>query len=718
MARASFIGSEIRGQIVEVLLPKWKEGSDRGHSYLKTRKRHITLKARTVCLQVGEHNNIRVGVVDLAMPDDVSDCLTTASEEDELVVRVFQRYSGSEELVLIKNARRIRQSINICADFVRIIPPLDEKPYLEGFTVVSEINARCTQIGDKNNIAINPVGFRNVFDSTKPILRVLRSPTKPTSVLRDAQDLPNLDKDHLVVLEVCENRCTARALEYSFGQSSFLATSKKTKDYYDVKVTVTEGTRNGKNEIRDGVLFVRDASFDILQGVAGFWFRFQIPSKRYIITFSLWKKRTGTQSSKQLDEIHITVDTSDQNSAPHTRNKRQRLICEETPLPSRTHDKPTLLEVQCHVAENEQKFSPNTISEQTSHPDHFVTSQTSLPGQQQMTGETSKRTPPRRKRKQKYLPKRESEETSLPGQSHQIASEETFLPAEVTGFFEQSLQIMEILRDLRDDGKWDEFNRMAEQLLKKYATNIDLQIAIILEQGMAACYQNELKSAEEFIKKAISKVSHASTNLVSLCKGRGSYSLAGIHRRDKMALGKARTCIDLAKKHLNSRASILDRVYLAYEEGCLLLEQAHKSFMAKESKRCFDRCIEISSLGLKESANNLLSRMHDMALMKKTMLLLDSFTKSGRESRSVKEEALLEAKHCLDSLKSNFAEMPKIAQVQYHLVRSDQYFREQRLVDASKHAQIAFDLSHQYHFDTLDAAEVRLNFVNKLRNSS
>ena len=104
------------------------------------------------------------------------------------------------------------------------------------------------------------------------------------------------------------------------------------------------------------------------------------------------------------------------------------------------------------------------------------------------------------------------------------------------------------------------------------------------------------------------------------------------------------------------------------------------------------------------------------------MLLLDCFTKSGRESRSVKEQTLLEAKGCLNKLKINLvSKMPRIAQVryqEYHLTRSDQCFREERLVNACGHAQIGFDLSLRYHFNTIDAAKVRLNYVSRLRNSN
>ena len=56
----------------------------------------------------------------------------------------------------------------------------------------------------------------------------------------------------------------------------------------------------------------------------------------------------------------------------------------------------------------------------------------------------------------------------------------------------------------------------------------------------------------------------------------------------------------------------------------------------------------------------------------------------------VNERTLLEARQCLESLKlASVKDMTKTAEVQYHLVRSDQYFREQRTVDAISHVQTA-----------------------------
>ena len=831
---AALLKRKISGKIVEVLLPK--------HNTMKPLQGHIIVQAKTVCLQMGDYNNFHFDVVDLGMSDDVSEQLTKVSDDDELVIRVLRRYGEPEEFILKRNASVICPSINICADFFRIIPPSDEKPNTDssfGITVDSQIHTSDAQIGDWNKAIINPQeGFCDVFDSTRPILRVLRSPPKFVSVSLNIKDFPNFKRDHRVVLKICKNRFDGRAFEYCFEdkikrqqgiifcKSSCglsLAGSKKMKGFYDIDVTVTEISQNEKMEIKEGVMFKRDASFENLRGLVGFWFRFHTANKRYIITFSLWEKETRSQQSGILvDELHIAVETSKRERPRPSRDKKRlcpnRVVREGKSVSGKIHSKPTSFpEGSNEAIQGSEQFSPKdnrnqpclSISEETIFsgeklprcndvtavkrkqtspkrkrhrkplwPAKEIPEETSLPGEinskptsrlegsneleaveasehfspnknekqpslrvseetKSVSGEelqgynhmtTAKhkqtRAPPKRKSQRSHLLERDycNGEARLPGQASQLMSNEMPLPAEVDGLvYEQSLRIMEVLGDLRDNGKWEEFDCEADQLLRKFFDCNDLLITVILEQGKAACFRNDQTSAEDFIRKASLKIPKASSTLVSLWTGRANTYLAEIYGRDKLAFGKAQRRIESAKKYLKNTSYLLDRACLACEEGSLLLQQSHfRSSMAEESRRCFDSSIELCNLGLEESPNNrLLLRTHDLAVTNKAMLLLHFSKDYGPGGNLVNEKTLLEARQCLESLKlASVTEMTKTAQVQYHFARSDQYFREQRTVDAISHAQTAFDLSRQFGFDTCSAAEVRLNFLLKLSNSN
>ena len=744
MVREFLSKSKIRGHVVEVLLPKYKKKNDKEPLLLKHRQGHLIVKAQTVCLQLGDHNNFHVNVVDLAMPDDISELLTKVSDDDELVIRILPRYGEPEEFILKGDASVICPSINICADFFRIIPPLDENPYIDssfGITVDSQIHTSDAQIGDWNKVVINPrEGFCDVFDSTRPILRVLWSPPKFVSVSLNTNDFPNFERDHWVVLEICKNRFDGRAFEYCFEdkikrqqgiifckslRGLSLAGSKEMKGFYDVDVTVTEISQNEKMEVKEGVTFKRDASFENLRGLVGFWFRFHTANKRYIITFSLWEKETRSQQSGILvDELHIAVETSKQKRPRPSRDKKRlcpnRVVREGESVSGKIHSKPTSLPEGSHEAvQGSEQFSPKDNKNQPclSISEDTIFSGEKLPRCNDLTAVKRKQTSPKRKRHRKPLwpakeipeetslqgeinskptsrpegsneleaveasehfspnknekqpslrvseetksvsgeelqgynhmttakhkqtraqPKRKSQrshllerdycngEARLPGQASQLMSNEMPLPAEVDGLvYEQSLRIMEVLGDLRDNGKWEEFDYEADQLLRRFFNCNDLLITVILEQGKAACFRNDQTSAEDFIRKASLKIPKASSTLVSLWTGRANTYLAEIYGRDKLALGKAQRRIESAKKYLKNTSYLLDRACLAYEEGSLLLQQSHfRSSMAEESRRCFDSCIELCNLGLEESPNKrLLLRTHDLAVTKKAMLL-------------------------------------------------------------------------------------------------
>lgn len=666
MPRMQFDGSEVRGRIVEVLLPKEKEKGDKDYSWAKTRSKQIKMKAQTVCLQVGDDNRVDL---DLSMSGDFSDGLTKVSDEEKMVIRVLRRYGASEELVPVNDARNLRQAIDIRAEFVRIVPPLDGKSNTEEFTMDIDVKARYALIRNKHKIAIHPEGFPTVFDKSRPVLRVLRLPTKPIAVVRNAKDFPNTDKDHLIVLEICENLFTTTAVEYSFSQSASAAKTKK-RDFYDVKISVCQCGKNGKTEIRDGVLFKRESSLDCFRGIVGFWCRFQTGKSRYNVTFSLWRTLTASQTSQLLDEKSIAVETSERKIPPRK------------------------------LANRKQSYSAKTNSvDVTSFPCRIHNRQTSRLEESHSSATTALEKP-------------------LLEESH-AAEERSLQEEETTSFYERCLYIRSILLLLRNDCEWEEFDRQAELFLKEYAEDTDIQIVVILEQGMVCCYRNELRSAEEFIKKAMKMVSQASSTLVPLLKGRASYYLANIYRRDEMTLGTAQRCIESAKKHLAKNAFIHDQACLAHEEGSLLLEYAHKSCVVEHGKQNFDRCIDLCSQVSDKDTNNLLLKQHDLAQMKKAMLLFDCCSKSGRETRTIDEETLLEARQCLDRIKISIVEeMPRFSQVQYHLVRSDQYFREGRPVDAEAHARTAFDLSQKYQLDTESTAKVRWDYFNKILNSN
>ena len=143
------------------------------------------------------------------------------------------------------------------------------------------------------------------------------------------------------------------------------------KGFYDVDVTVTEISQNEKMEVKEGVMFKRDASFENLRGLVGFWFRFHTANKRYIITFSLWEKENRSQQSGiLLDELHIAVETSKRKRPRPSRDKKRlcpnRDVREGESVSGKIHSKPTSLPVQ-----GSEQFSPKDNVQKSTMLVHF-----------------------------------------------------------------------------------------------------------------------------------------------------------------------------------------------------------------------------------------------------------------------------------------------------------------------------------------------------------
>ena len=63
--------------------------------------------------------------------------------------------------------------------------------------------------------------------------------------------------------------------------------------------------------------------------------------------------------------------------------------------------------------------------------------------------------------------------------------------------------ILNLLHPLRDSGKWQEFNNVAENLRLKNQENLTFNILITLEQSVVESYHNKIEKAEEMVKAAL-----------------------------------------------------------------------------------------------------------------------------------------------------------------------------------------------------------------------
>ena len=148
-------------------------------------------------------------------------------------------------------------------------------------------------------------------------------------------------------------------------------------------------------------------------------------------------------------------------------------------------------------------------------------------------------------------------------------SDEASLSKTNTELCKRSAWVINQLQALRNDGKWEDFDKFSGDLLLKYP-DTDTQITIKMEQSLAALYRNKVESALEFLDESFKFMPQAKN--VELLAGRYYGYRAGIARRQKN-LGEAATFMQLAQQNTTACHTHLDFIsYIAYEKASVLLD--------------------------------------------------------------------------------------------------------------------------------------------------
>ena len=285
---------------------------------------------------------------------------------------------------------------------------------------------------------------------------------------------------------------------------------------------------------------------------------------------------------------------------------------------------------------------------------------------------------------------------------------------------ERSISVVNQLQSLRNDGKWEDFDKLSCDLLQKFP-DTDTQITIKLEQGMAALYtsRNDFESARHVFDESFKLISQAKNE--ELLAGRGYGYLAGIARRQKN-LGEATSFMQLAEQNSHKCShALLDRSYIAYEKASVLLDfiglAPHKSLQqVKEALDNLKRCIDLCNQ-LEKDDNDLHIQRHHFAFIKIAMLLLDCGTDAARE-RVLSEDLIAEGEEYLMTLKTKYwTEVAESVEIQFYLASSDLEYRKRNYLEAERFANLAKDKAENFGFNTeISQAEKRLGHIRVVAN--
>ena len=308
--------------------------------------------------------------------------------------------------------------------------------------------------------------------------------------------------------------------------------------------------------------------------------------------------------------------------------------------------------------------------------------------------------------KSKWKSVKPSEKTEVRKIPPSFALEPASLSKTSAELVERSVSVVNQLQSLRNDGKWDDFDKLSSDLLLKLS-DIDSQIIIKLEQSVGALYRKDFEGSLKFIDESFELIPQAIN--VPFLAGRGYGYRAGVARRQKN-LGEAVSLLHLAEQNNRACSINLDTSNIAYEKASVLLDfiglSPQKSLkQVREAlgnlEKCIDVCMKL------EIEDNDLSRF---AFIKIAMLLLDCRTDASREG-VLSDEFIKKSQECLIRLKTKYwSEIAEGAKVQFYLASSDLQYRKGNFMEAERFACLARDMAKDLGFTTeISLAQERLD---------
>ena len=295
------------------------------------------------------------------------------------------------------------------------------------------------------------------------------------------------------------------------------------------------------------------------------------------------------------------------------------------------------------------------------------------------------------------------------------------LSKESTVLYKRSWWVLNQLRSCRANAKWEDFDELASDLLLKF-TDKDTQIAIKLEQGMNACYQNQPDRALQFIDEAFSFMCEAKNPQLMAC--RGYFYQAELFTRQG-SLGKAENCLNLAGQNIAAYQTSPDTSLVVYGRARMLIKfigcTPHRSLkQVKEAQSILEKCIDVclhveSSVETESSYLNAMKQLFIIALHEMTILLLDCDSDVARK-RIVSKECIATAQWCLHLMRNKYwSEVTQGNRILFYLGSSDLEYRRSNYADAEEFARLAKDKAMEMGFKLeVFKAQERLDFMRAI----
>lgn len=264
--------------------------------------------------------------------------------------------------------------------------------------------------------------------------------------------------------------------------------------------------------------------------------------------------------------------------------------------------------------------------------------------------------------------------------------------------------ILNLLHPLRDSGKWQEFNNVAENLRLKNQENLTFNILITLEQSVVESYHNKIEKAEEMVKAALqmlekSKVkSIDATYLITMAH----IHLTGFYRRQNKH-GKAEEAINIGYQNSTGLNSHFLKALVFYEKASNSTKYissipngpARNEHFAS-AKDLMKQCITVST----DLDNNgaIYIRKHHFCFLKLALMALNCRTQAAR-GQIPSAECIEDATNCLKEVDEKYAaQISEGQQIQFLNAKADLSFRQQNYQVAQDNCKRALALAEKCGF--------------------
>ena len=298
----------------------------------------------------------------------------------------------------------------------------------------------------------------------------------------------------------------------------------------------------------------------------------------------------------------------------------------------------------------------------------------------------------------------------------------------------QCEEIIETLLNLQDNGKFQDHETLVTATLKlcREKQNFDMELALLLEQGVAFSYHREFKKSRKLFNSVINKrVQHPLRN-ENLLMARAHYLIVDncVDRFRKVTkIRSMQECLRKSQLFLQTVDSPQDWAELHYTRGNLGLARMSKMPISEprhakarrivqdDAKHNFELAIMFCKKDLRERIQTKFQRY---CHLKVAQLLLDTCSTAALHQQNVlPPDRIEEAKQHLDFVEGELGNgMPLGTRVELLQTRCDQFYRQEKFQLAKETAEEAYGIANcNSGFYFLDALQERINLLDRFCES-